>query len=105
MIAHSPTIDPTDRSMPPVMMMNVIGKASRPTSVINRPWFSRLSMVRKRSLNRPRIASATTRIAASRVSWRISQGGAADRTSGASTAMSIILPPDGAGAAGYRRPP
>ncbi len=37
MIAQSPTIEPTERSMPPVMMMKVIGSAISPTSVISRP--------------------------------------------------------------------
>ena len=33
-IAHRPRIEPTERSMPPVMMMKVIGSATSPTSVI-----------------------------------------------------------------------
>ena len=37
MIAASPMIEPTERSMPPVMMMKVIGRATSATSVINRP--------------------------------------------------------------------
>ena len=68
MIAQSPTIEPTERSMPPVMMMKVIGSAMSPTSVVNRPWLSRLSNVRKRLFRTPRMISATRRIAASMVS-------------------------------------
>jgi hypothetical protein len=36
-IAHRPMIEPTERSIPPVMMMKVIGSATRPTSAISRP--------------------------------------------------------------------
>ena len=43
-------IEPTERSMPPVMMMKVIGSATSATSVISRPWFSRLPTVMKRSV-------------------------------------------------------
>ena len=36
-IAVSPKIEPTDKSMPPVMMTKVIASATRLTSVIKRP--------------------------------------------------------------------
>ena len=37
MTALRPTIAPTERSMPPVMMTKVIGNAMSPISVISRP--------------------------------------------------------------------
>ena len=46
-IAVSPMIEPTERSMPPVMMMKVMGSATSATSVISRPWLSRLPTVMK----------------------------------------------------------
>ena len=42
-IAVMPRIEPTDRSMPPVMMTKVMMIAISPTSVISRPWLNRLS--------------------------------------------------------------
>ena len=71
MIAHSPMIEPTERSMPPVMMMKVIGRATSPTSAISRPWLSRLPVVRNRSVWVASPSSATTRMTASTISWPI----------------------------------
>ena len=46
-IAVRPRIEPTDRSMPPVTITKVMAKATRLTSAIRRPWFKRLSSVKK----------------------------------------------------------
>ena len=62
-------IEPTERSMPPVMMMKVIGSATSATSVISRPWFSRLPTVMKRFAVTDRMASATTSAIRSTSSW------------------------------------
>ena len=51
-------IEPTERSIPPVMMMKVIGRATSPISATSRPWLSRLSVVRKRSVS---VASTSER--------------------------------------------
>ena len=49
MMATRPTMEPTERSMPPVMMMSVMGNAMSAISAARRPWLSRLSAVRKLS--------------------------------------------------------
>ena len=54
-----PRIEPTERSMPPVMMTKVMMMAISPTSVISRPWLKRLSTVKKRSDCRSSTKSAS----------------------------------------------
>ena len=44
-----PRIEPTERSMPPVMMTKVMIRAISPTSVISRPWLRMLSTVKNLS--------------------------------------------------------
>ena len=68
-IAVSPMIEPTERSMPPVMMMKVIGSATSATSVISRPWFKRLPTVMKRFAVTERMASETASAMSSTSSW------------------------------------
>ncbi len=68
MMADMPKIDPTDRSMPPVMMTKVMMMAISPTSVISRPWFNRLSSVKNLSDWVERTNSATTTSTARMVS-------------------------------------
>src|SRR5258705_120149 len=72
-IAERPSIDPTERSMPPVTITKVMVSATRPTSAIRRPWLRRLSAVKKRSDWAARTASATTTITARIVSCRSSR--------------------------------
>jgi hypothetical protein len=47
--ATNPRMEPTLRSMPPVMITKVMITAISPTSVINRPWLSMLSSVKNLS--------------------------------------------------------
>ena len=99
MTAQSPTVAPTERSMPPVMMMKVIGNAMRPISVISRPWFKMLSTVRNRLLNAPSARSAITRMTASNVSCRISQRGSLRFGVSMARLISSIPAPCGVGGA------
>ena len=57
-IADNPMIEPTDRSIPPVTMIKVIGNAISPTSTSKRPWFRRLPVVRNCSERNARTAIA-----------------------------------------------
>src|SRR5438552_828223 len=72
-IAERPSIEPTDRSMPPVTITKVMVSATRPTSDIRRPWLRRLSAVKKRSDCAARTTSATTTSTARIVSCRSSR--------------------------------
>src|SRR5438552_3122288 len=72
-IAERPSIEPTERSMPPVTITKVMVSATRPTSAISRPWLRRLSAVKKRSDCAARTTSATTTSTARIVSCRSSR--------------------------------
>src|SRR2546425_115649 len=72
-IAERPSIEPTERSMPPVTITKVMVSATRPTSDIRRPWLRRLSAVKKRSDCAARTTSATTTSTARIVSCRSSR--------------------------------
>src|SRR6267143_622319 len=72
-ITERPSIEPTERSMPPVTITKVMVSATRPTSAIRRPWLRRLSAVKKRSDCAARTTSATTTSTARIVSCRSSR--------------------------------
>ena len=104
MIAHRPTIEPTDRSMPPVMMMNVIGSAMQAdlghqAALIQQIVDGQEALVEKaEDRKRDHQNRRQQRLMTDKPARRGASG-----TSGARTAMAPILPPGGAGAAGCRR--
>jgi hypothetical protein len=90
-------IEPTERSIPAVMMMKVIGRATSPTSAISRPWLSRLPVVRNRSVWVDSTKSEIRRIAASTISWPIRYGTRPAGAAGEGVAIVSFAP--GAGGA------
>src|SRR5437868_4195092 len=63
--AASPIIEPTDRSMPPVMMTGVSASASSPTSTPSRATSNALAAPRKLRPVTPKIAHSTSTTASS----------------------------------------
>ena len=87
-IAVRPRIEPTERSMPPVMMTKVMASATSPTSVISRPWLSRLSTVKNRS-----DCGASTSSVTSTRSGEDASRGAGERHAGSSACRVTSIAP------------
>src|SRR5260370_2388490 len=63
--AERPIMDPTDKSIPPVIMIGVIASASKPNSTLNRTTSKKFDSVKKFSPIAAKIASSIARASAS----------------------------------------
>src|ERR1035437_5556664 len=63
--AESPMMEPTDKSIPPVIMIGVSASASSPSSTLKRTTSKKFDHVKKFSPMEAKMASSTTRASAS----------------------------------------
>src|ERR1035437_4158965 len=63
--AESPMMEPTDKSMPPVIMIGVSASASNPSSTLRRTTSKKFDRVKKFSPMRAKMAISTARASAS----------------------------------------
>src|SRR5438132_2353376 len=111
--ADNPIIDPTDRSMPPVMMTAVSARASKPSSTLRRVISKAFARLRKWLPERPNTPHSTRRTASSTSSlagshrWRHGASVPSGRDSAASDAGAgrdpgMVLEPSQDGIRGQR---